>query len=199
MTNVFELIQGQLDDNLIQQLTSHIGAASPEQTQTAASGVISTLVAGLNRNASQPEGANSLLAALDRDHDGSILNDVAGFLMGNRQAQNPNMLNGAGILNHILGTKQSGAADMLGKATGMDSGKIAKLMIALAPMVLAALGKARKQEGLGAEGIGQLLSGSVKSQTHQRQDMSLLHRFLDADGDGSVLDDIAGMGMKVFT
>ena len=196
--NVIELLQGQLDDNLIRQLSQHIGAQSTEQTEAAASGIISTLVAGLNKNASTPEGANALVSAIDRDHDGSILEDVAGFLLGGKQASNSNALNGAGILGHILGGKQSNATDMIGKATGMDSGQITKLMISLAPMVLAALGKARSQEGLGVENIGSILSGSVNSPVNQRQEMSVLQRFLDADGDGSVMDDIADMGMKFF-
>jgi|SRR6187431_46868 len=196
--NVIELLQGQLDDNLINQLSQSIGGASPEQTQAAASGIISTLVAGLNKNAASPDGANALVSALDRDHDGSILNDVAGFLLGNRQTDNAKTLNGAGILEHILGNKQSNTTDMLGKATGLDSSQIMKLMISLAPMVLAALGKAKKEQGLNETSIGDLLSGSVKSQVNKNQEMGLLTRFLDADGDGSVMDDIANMGMKFF-
>lgn len=196
--NVIELLQGQLDPNLVNQLSQHIGAESPEQTEAAAAGIISTLVAGLNKNAATPEGANALVSALDRDHDGSLLEDVAGFLLGSRQPSNASTLNGAGILGHILGSKQSGAVDMISKATGLDSSQIMKLMISLAPMVLAALGKARKQEGISAGNIGDILSGSVQSQVNQRQEMSILTRFLDADGDGSVMDDIADMGMKFF-
>lgn len=196
--NVIELLQGQLDENLIQQLSQHIGAESTEQTEAAASGVISTLVAGLNKNAATPDGATALVSAIDRDHDGSILEDVAGFLLGSRETSNSSTLNGAGILQHILGGKQSNTQDMLGKATGLDTAQIGKLMIALAPMVLAALGKARKQEEVSSENIGDLLSGSVKSQVNQQQEMGLLQRFLDADGDGSVMDDIANMGMKFF-
>lgn len=196
--NVIELLQGQLDENLIQQLSRHIGAESTEQTEAAASGIISTLVAGLNKNAATPDGANALVSAIDRDHDGSILDDVAGFLLGDRQTSNASTLNGAGILEHILGNKQSNTKDMLGKATGLDAAQIGKLMIALAPMVLAALGKARKQEDVSSDNIGDLLSGSVNSQANKQQEMGLLQRFLDADGDGSVMDDIANMGMKFF-
>jgi hypothetical protein len=196
--NVIELLQGQLDDNLINQLSQSIGGASPEQTQAAASGIISTLVAGLNKNAASPDGATALVSALDRDHDGSILNDVAGFLLGNHQPENTKTLNGAGILGHILGNNQSNTTAMLGKATGLDSSQIMKLMISLAPMVLAALGKVKKEQGLDVSGIGDLLSGSVKSQVNKNQEMGLLTRFLDADGDGSVMDDIANMGMKFF-
>ena len=196
--NVIELLNGKLDENLISQLTQQIGAESNEQTEAAASGIISTLVAQLSKNASSPDGANALVTALDRDHDGSLLDDVAGFLLGNRQTQNTSTLNGAGILGHILGGNQSNVTDMLGRVTGLNKSQIGKLMIALAPMVLAALGKARNQQGLNVGGIGDLLSGSVKSQVNQKKEMGLLQRFLDSDGDGSVMDDLANIGMKVF-
>src|SRR5688572_24011877 len=179
--NVIELLQGQLDGNLIHQLTNQIGAESPEQTEAAANGIISTLVAGLNKNAATPEGANALVSAIDRDHDGSLLEDVAGFVLGNRQVSNASTLTGAGILGHILGGKQAGAVDMISKATGLDIGQIMKLMISLAPMVLAALGKAREQEGVGTQNISDLLSGSVRSQVNKNSEMGLLTRFLDAD------------------
>jgi hypothetical protein len=196
--NVIELLQGQLNQNVISQLSQHIGADSEEQTEAAVSGIISTLVTGLSKNAQAPGGAAAIVSAVDRDHDGSLLDDVAGFLLGGRQAQNPKTMNGAGILGHVLGNNQSVVTDMLSKTTGLQNSQIGKLMMALAPMVLAALGKARNQQGLDTGGIGDLLKRTVTSQTNQRQEMGMLQRLLDADGDGSVVDDIANMGMKFF-
>jgi hypothetical protein len=196
--NVIELLQGKLDPSLVSQLSQQIGAESNEQTSAAATGIISTLVAQLSKNASSPDGANALVSALDRDHDGSVLDDVSGYLLGQKQPQNPSTLNGVGILGHILGGNQSNVTDMLGKVTGLDKSQIGKLLISLAPMVLAALGKVRKEQGVNAGGIGDILSGSVKSQVNQNKEMDLLHRFLDADGDGSVMDDLANIGMKFF-
>lgn len=196
--NLIELLNGHLDENLIGDLTQKIGAESESQTANAASGIISTLIAQLSKNASTPDGENALTAALDRDHDGSILNDLPGFLLGNKQPANPNTLNGAGILGHIFGNKQSNVTDMLGKATGLDKSQIFKLMVSLAPMVLAALGKARHQNGSNGGSIGDILSHTVKSPANQSQETDLLHRFLDQDGDGSVIDDIANFGMKFF-
>jgi hypothetical protein len=196
--NVVELLQGQMNPQMISQLTQHIGADSDDQTEAAVSGIISTLVAGLSKNTRQPGGTAALVSAIDRDHDGSVLDDVAGFLLGQRQTSNPKTLNGAGILGHVLGNNQSMVTDMLGRVTGLNNSQIGKLMLALAPIVLAALGKARHQEGLDTGGIGDLLNRSVRSQANQRQEMGLLQRFLDTDGDGSVMDDIANLGMKYF-
>ena len=196
--NIIELLHGQLDSNVISQLSQQIGADSNDQTETAVAGIISSLVAGLSKNAQQPGGAAALVSAIDRDHDGSLLNDVTGFLLGNKQTQNPSTLNGAGILGHILGNNQSMVTDVMTKASGLNNSQISKLMISLAPMVLAALGKARNQGGLDVGGVSDLLKNNVRSQANQHQEMGVLERLLDSDGDGSVMDDIANMGMKFF-
>ncbi|HJW29099.1 MAG TPA: DUF937 domain-containing protein, partial [Saprospiraceae bacterium] len=152
--NLIDVLQSQINPGMISQLTQHIGADSDSQTEAAVSGIISSLVAGLSKNAQQPGGAAALVSAVDRDHDGSLLDDVAGFLFGGHQTQNPNTTNGAGILSHILGNNQSLITDVLTKATGLNNSQIGKLMISLAPMVLAAIGRARNQQGLDTAGVG---------------------------------------------
>jgi hypothetical protein len=196
--NVIDDLQHQLDDNVITEIQHEIGAESKEQTEAAATGIISTLVAALSRNTNQPGGANSLLSALDRDHDGSILDDVTGFLFGRRQPQNEKTMNGVGILDHVLGNKKEGVENMMSKVTGLKNGQIGKMLIMLAPMVLAALGRARRNKGLDGNGIGDLLRGSVNTRATQHKEMGLLQRWLDSDGDGKILDDIANLGMKPF-
>src|SRR5688572_4438810 len=101
-----DVLDGKLDQDLISELRREIGAESNEQTEAAASGVISSLVAGLNRNAEKPGGLDGLLAALDRDHDGSILDDAVGFIFGRKKIPNPKTTDGPGILEHIFGNKQ---------------------------------------------------------------------------------------------
>lgn len=195
MTNLLDLLQGQLNDGLIEQLSAKIDA-DPKQTATAAQGIMSTLVSGLAKNASTPEGASSLASALDRDHDGSILNNLMGMFSGNMQAQpeQPRALNGVGILNHILGDRQGGVIDMISKMSGLDSSKTGNLMAMLAPVVMGMLGRQKQQQGLDISSLAGLLSGTV---TQQRKSgnplMDLANRFLDKDGDGSAVDDIAGM------
>jgi hypothetical protein len=65
------------------------------------SGALPALMGGLTRNAGSAEGASGLLAALDRDHDGSIMDDVAGYLAGAGAAAA-----GTSILRHAFGGKQ---------------------------------------------------------------------------------------------
>lgn len=190
------LLQGQLSESMLDQLSQQIGGADKQQTAAAATGIISTLMGGLAKNASSEEGASALSNALDRDHDGSILDDMMGMLSGNTQPNNSSMLNGAGILNHILGNKTNGAVNMISQMSGLDSSKTGNLMSLLAPVVMGALGKTKKDQGLDVSGIASLLSGTMSQQSSQDPTMGLITKFLDADGDGSIIDDVAGIGMK---
>jgi hypothetical protein len=197
--NLIDLLQGQLSGGLVDQLSRQIGGADREQTATAAQGIVTTLVSQLARNASTPEGAQSLNNALERDHDGSILDNLTDVLTGNAQPQNQSTVNGLGILKHVLGERQGGVANMVSQMSGLESGKTMQLMGLLAPVVMGMLGKAKNQNGLDVGGIANLLNGTVSQQQQTgNPTVNMISRFLDADGDGSALDDIANMGMKIL-
>ncbi len=193
--DLLEMLQGQLDDNAVSTLSKSI-RADKETTAAAANGVFATLVSALSRNAAKPEAGNALLNALDRDHDGSVLNDVMSLIGGGGSTQKAT--NGLGILDHVLGGKTNNVIQMVSKASGLDFLKTGELMKLLAPMVMGMLGRQKRQQGLDLGGLAGILSGTVNSASSRRQDMGLISKVLDADGDGNVMDDIAGMGMKML-
>lgn len=196
--NVMDLLQGQLPDSLVEQLSQQIGGANPQQTATAASGVVNTLISALANNASSTEGANALTNALERDHDGSVVDNIMDILSGNAQPQNERALNGAGIINHILGDRQNNAMNMISQVSGLDQNKIGNLMMTLAPIVMGLLGRQKREQGLDANGIFDLLNGTVRQQQSSGNPlMDMATRFLDQDGDGSMVDDLlGGIGKK---
>ncbi len=198
--DLLNLIQSQLnDDSFMENLSQQIGGADTQQTKQAASGIATTLLGALAKNASSEEGARSLNEALEKDHDGSILDDVMGMLSGNKQPQNQRMLNGSGILNHLLGGKQNTAVDMISQQTGLDQNKTGNLMQMLAPVIMGALGKTKRQNGLNIGDLAGLLSGSFSQQKQQTNvSSSLINSLLDQDGDGSITDDVANMGLKML-
>ena len=77
--DILKLITSQLGDGAIAKL-SDITGESPEKTGNAVQLAVPTLLNALNNNSNSSEGAAGILGALDRDHDGSILYDVMGFL-----------------------------------------------------------------------------------------------------------------------
>jgi hypothetical protein len=197
--DLMSLLQGQLSDNVVDQLDRQAGINDREKTEAATSGILSTLIGALAKNASTPEGAQSLNNALERDNHGGILDNLLGNLTGgNRQVQQPKALDGAGILWHLLGDKQNTATDMISRTSGLDSGKVGNLMMTLAPLIMGVLGRTKQQQGLNVGDIASLLMNTRNQQANQNPMMNLVTRFLDADGDGSVMDDLAGMGMNAL-
>ena len=196
--NEKDILEGRLDENLINDLRTYIGADSNEQTQAAANASIATLTTALARNAESQNGSNSLLSALDRDHDGSILDDAVNLLFGRKQPRNPKTVNGPGILEHIFGSKQERVAEGIGRSTGLDKGKALKLLMTLAPLILGALGRAKRQQSSGGNGILDLLRKTVLSRNSQYGDQGLLNRLVDSDDDDGVLDDLANLGRNAF-
>lgn len=194
--NIMDMLQSQLSGGLVDQLSQQIGGADREQTATAASGIVTTLVSALARNAASQDGAAALSNALERDHDGGILENLMGMLSGNVQPQNERAANGAGILDHILGDRQSGVSNMVSQMSGLNNNQTSQLMTMLAPIVMGMLGKTKRENGLDEGGVASLLNGTVSQQQNSNPTMALVTRFLDSDGDGSIMDDVANMGMK---
>lgn len=199
MADLMKLLQDQVSDSLMDQLLGQVGGSVPKNNaSTAVNGVMDLLMGGLAKNASTPQGASSLLNALDRDHDGSILDDVAGFLGGAKEASNSNMLNGAGILKHILGGKQDNAVNVLSKQSGLDKSQLLSLMIKMAPVVMGMLGKVKKEKNLDQGGLTDFLKQSQETHRASTGGMDLFTRLLDKDGDGSIVDDVAQSGFKAL-
>lgn len=163
--DLMQLLQGQLSDDLLGQMSNQIGA-DKQQTAVAANGVFATLLGGLANNASSEGGLASLGAALDRDHDGSILDDLMGMvggMMQNDQQTSSSALNGSGILGHILGDRQEVAAQQISQNSGLNMSQVMKLMPILAPIVMGVLGRAKNQGGLDMGGLAGILMGSAQN------------------------------------
>jgi len=202
---LISLLEQQLGNgNLMETLAKQVGANDTAKTQNAANGIVTALMGAMAKNAASPEGAGALAKALDRDHDGSILDDLAGMLTGAGQPQNAKALNGTGIVGHLLGDRQDGVVEMVSKLSGMDKGQVSSLMVKLAPMLMGALGKTKKEQGLDVGGLVSLLQGTVADQKQKGSPvMKMVTAMLDKDGDGSIVDDIvesAGKGLlsKLF-
>ncbi|MEM6455956.1 MAG: DUF937 domain-containing protein [Acidobacteriota bacterium] len=193
--SIVNMLMQSLGDDAVQQLGSQIGADS-QATRTAIQGAVPMLLGAMAKNAGSQQGAQSLLSALDRDHDGSILDDVAGFVGQGGDGGGA----GAGILRHVLGGQQGAVEQGLAQVSGLNGGQAGQLMSMLAPMVMGAIGRQKTAAGVGADQLGALLTGEANQarQAAPNAAMGMLAGFLDQDGDGSVVDDLAQMGGKLL-
>lgn len=199
MADLLDLLKDQLTPDAIEGLSQHTGINDVEKTASASNAIMAFLTKALAKNSSSPQGASSLLGALDRDHDGSVLDDVVGMLTGNMAGTySSKTMNGIGILGHLLGARQNFVVEAIAKMTGLHKNQTAMLMIRLAPLVLGMLGKKKKEENLNERGLSDLLSDSIQKREQANANQSVLSRILDRDKDGSAMDEIAGMGMKAL-
>ncbi len=145
---------------------------------------MAAIMGGLKKNASNPQGAQALANALDK-HDGGLLNNMAGLGDDNILAD------GQKILGHILGGKQAQTEQALAKAGGVDQSQITGLLAMAAPVVLASLGKAKREGNLDASALAGLVTQeSAKAQQSAPGELGGLMQFLDQDGDGDFKDDV---------
>ena len=198
MADLFDLLESQMGENVIGALASQIGNAEPQKTSTAVSGAASILMNALAKNAKNNNGASALGSALDRDHDGSILDDVMGFINGTSQHTSSRAGNGAGILGHILGGQQGTAIESLMKMSGLSKDQSSNLLVKLAPLLLGMLGKQKRTQGLDMSGLESILTNSANTAKRKNPAGDLLTSFLDQDGDGSIKDDAAKFGFNIL-
>lgn len=193
-------LMGQLSGNNLGALAQQLGM-DEQHTGAAVQAALPMILGAMQRNASQPEGAQSLLGALSRDHDGSILDNLNGFLAS------PDNGDGPGILKHLFGANQQQVAAGVSQMSGIDSNQAMGLLQNLAPVVMGMLGRTQRQEGFDANGLSSLLGmavsamggGSRSANMGQgAQALGMLNQLLDRDGDGNALDDVAGMLGNLF-
>ncbi|HSU82088.1 MAG TPA: DUF937 domain-containing protein [Thermoanaerobaculia bacterium] len=140
---LIDMIQQQLDDSTVSQLSQQLGA-DPNTTRQAVPAALTALLGGLSHNAQQPDGAQQLDSAL-ADHEGAAPGGLATLLgSGSIGSQ------GGGILGHIFGNHQPAVASQVGQRTGLNQSQAARLLILLAPFVLHYLAKQRQQQPVNA-------------------------------------------------
>lgn len=190
MSGILDLLSSDLGKTIISGVAGSTGNDT-NKTGSVLTMALPVLMQAMKRNASTPQGAEGLLGALSSKHDGSILDNLGGLFSGGVD-QNV-MTDGEKILGHVLGNKQQNVQSALGAKAGMDAGSVAQILKVAAPILMGVIGKQSRQQNVSSSnGIGDLLGGMLGGNSPQ-QEQSFLESILDADGDGSVIDDVAGM------
>lgn len=209
----------------INTISQQVGA-SPEQTQAAISTALPALLGGLAQNTQTPQGAAALDQALERDHDGGLLDMVGGMLGGGQGASSGlgsvlgsvlgggaaasvlgsilgsgggKAADGSGILGHIFGGRTDAVSGGVSQASGLNRGQSMQILMLLAPLVMQVLGKMKRQQGLGAQGVAGVLQQENDQINEQAKASGLggIAAILDRDGDGSIADELAQLGAVV--
>jgi hypothetical protein len=114
-------VLGALGPQAVEQVASQLGT-NPQQAQSAIQAALPLLLGAMGKNASQPEGAQALHTALEKDHVNLDLGSVLGAVMGGGgQSQSGGGL--GDILGAVMGGGQNqssggGLGDILGAVMG---------------------------------------------------------------------------------
>ena len=187
---LLRLLQGQDLGNLASQVGGNEG-----EVKNGVMAALPAMLAALGKNAGTEKGAEELNNALEKKHDGSILDNLSGYL------SNPDLKDGAGILNHLFGNQTSNVANAVSQSSGLDTNGSMKMLQMLAPILMGMLGQQKKQNNLDAKGLGNLtsmLASNFGSEAGASGIMDVVTNLLDANKDGNVMDDIMGMVGKLF-
>ena len=122
-----EGIIGLLGSQNLEKLTSQIGGTEG-QVKNGLEAALPAMLAALNKNTGTEKGAEALNNALEK-HDGSILNNLSGYL------SNPDLKDGTGILNHLFGNQTTNVANAISQSSGLDTNGSMKMLQMLAPIV----------------------------------------------------------------
>jgi len=194
MSGFLDLLSSPMGKQLISGVAGQTGQ-STDQTGSVLSMALPLLMGAMKKNTATPEGAQGLMNALSGSkHDGSLLDNLGGLFSGG--VDQSVMDDGAGILGHVLGGKQSQVENALSSKSGMDAGTIATILKVAAPLLMGYLGKQKQQQNVSdANGLGSMLGGLMGGSDGGQKQQSLIESFLDSDGDGSILDDVAAMAL----
>jgi hypothetical protein len=184
----------QLQGAPARRLADQLGI-EPAQASTAIGTALPLLLGALGRNASQPQGAQALLGALQKDHAGLDVGSVLGSVLGGGGASNVE-----GLLGHIFGGDRQRAQAGVAQATGLQQGQASQLLKILAPIVMAYLARRMFPQSGGTqhatpEALGQVLGQEHAQLRQQGGAGGLLDAVLDQDGDGQLgIGDLMKLG-----
>ena len=162
--SLIDLITGNTGNQVAEQAENKFGISKGQIIALLA--VAAPLIISYLRNKSQDANeAEALNNALDKDHDGSILNNPTSAV--EREAE------GNSILYHIFGGEKATVENQLSQNTGISMDKIGPILAMLAPVIMGYIGQQKQANGINAGGLGDLLGGilgGAQQQTQQSND-----------------------------
>ncbi len=160
--SLIDLLTGNAGNQVAQDAENKFGISKNQVIALLA--VAAPLVISYLRKKSQddPNEAEALNNALDKDHDGSILDNPS--QIESRQQE------GGSILSHIFGGEKANVENQLSQNTGISMDKIGPILGMLAPLIMGYIGKQKQSNGVtSGGGLGDLLGGILGNANQEAQ------------------------------
>ena len=174
--NILDAIVNAQDGAAVEQLGSQVGLPA-DQVTAALSALMPALAGGFQRNIQNQDGLESLMTALSSGNHGQYLDNPTSL------ADQSAVIDGNGILGHLLGSKDASraVANRAAAQTGLSADVIKRLLPLAATLMMGAFAKqSRHPSAAGFGGAG----GGIGA---------MLTPLLDQNRDGSIVDDVTSM------
>ena len=149
--SLIDLITGSTGTKVAQDAENKFGITKGQMIALAAIAV-PLIIMYLKNKSEDADEAEALNKALDKDHNGSILNNPSEALEKESE--------GNSILDHIFGKKKGEVESSLASQTGISMSTIGPLLATLAPLVMGYIGKQKQDSGVSSGGgLSDLLGG----------------------------------------
>ena len=158
--NLIDLITGNTGNQVAEQAENKFGV-SKGQVIALLAVAAPLIISYLRKKSNDANEAEALNKTLDKNHDGSILNDLSQAEA--RQAE------GGSILDHIFGGQKVSVENQLSQNTGISMDKIGPLLGMLAPVIMGYIGKEKQQNNVSSGGLSDLLGGILGNAQQQTQ------------------------------
>lgn len=183
--NLHSQILQALDENTKKSIGKKAGIGTDSVDKIVRIGV-PLMLGNLGHNASTKKGASQLLGALEKKHNGSLLDNINDIFSDGDQSND-----GLKILGHIFGEKSQSTEEKIADQSGVDLETTIKVLSFIAPIVLAQLGKNKLKSNLDVNNLPKLLKQQSTGKGNSFMDIA--STFLDKNKDGSMIDDIFDM------
>src|SRR5215475_5704919 len=154
--NILNVIKDQLSPEILGQISKTVGE-NPEGTKSALQTALPALLGSTAAQASSPGGASGLLDMLKQKAPQGGWSESLSGLLGSAGGSSA----GSSFVSSLLGPKMNGVRDFIAGRSGVRPESATSLMGMGGQMLMGILGKQVMARGLGASGLGQLLSSQI--------------------------------------
>lgn len=212
--NLLDMIMSAQGGATAQHAGAQLGL-NQQQSQSAIAALLPAISSALKKNTANPQGLAGLLGALQGGQHEQYLENPQ--MLGQPQTVN----DGNAILGHLFGSKDvsRAVAGHAAQKTGLGADVLKKLLPLVATMAMGSLSKQTRQPNMKSalaglamqhlmggkqSGLGSILGAVTgangrqqrRAESTRQQGMGIIGKLLDADGDGSMMDDVLSMAMN---
>lgn len=199
--NLTQLLQSPQGQQVLGQLAKQFNMDT-SQASAAAAQLLPAIQSGMrNRIQKDPSSLSQIF--------GTQAQEIEGYVKDDKVTADANQLTNTGnaILGQIFGSKEVSreVASRASANTGLDIGSLKSMLPILASLAssqLVSAGRSGNSQsssgGLLGNLLGGLMGGNKQQAVGNDVNMNAIASLLDADGDGSIADDLMGMASKFF-